>query len=134
VRDDIIDADQTVASGNVTLGGVPSSYAEVGLNYTVEVKTQPIEARLSSGSMQSTKRRILEVTPILFRSQNITINGKDIPLDPLPIPGTGGATSFTGVKKTQGFLGFDRDAQISISQSQPLFFTVLALDYKLSAG
>jgi hypothetical protein len=42
--------------------------------------------------------------------------------------------TFTGVKKTQGFLGYDRDAQITISQSQPVFFTVLALDYKVSIG
>jgi hypothetical protein len=84
--------------------------------------------------MQSTKRRVLEVTPILFKAQNITINGQNIELDPLPLSGSGGATAFTGVKKTQGFLGFDRDAQITIGQSQPLFFTVLSLDYKLSAG
>lgn len=134
VRDDIIDADDTVASGNVSLAAVPASYVEVGLDYTVEVKTQPIESRLPSGSMQSTKRRVLEVTPILFKAQNITINGKNIELDPLPLSGSGGATAFTGVKKTQGFLGFDRDAQITIGQSQPLFFTVLSLDYKLSAG
>jgi hypothetical protein len=55
-------------------------------------------------------------------------------LDLLPISGGGGVTTFTGVKKTQGFLGFDREGQITIGQSQPLFFTVLSLDYKLSAG
>jgi len=120
--------------GTVTIGDTASSYVEVGLNYTVEVKTQPIESRLPSGSMQSTKRRILEVSPILYRSQNVTINNKEINLDPLPISGSGGATTFTGVKKTQGFLGFDREGQITIGQSQPLFFTVLSLDYKLSAG
>lgn len=134
VRDDIVDTDDTVASGNVDLAAAPSSYVEVGLNYTVEVKTQPIESRLPSGSMQSTKRRVLEVSPILYRSQNVTINNKEINLDLLPIPGGGGVTTFTGVKKTQGFLGFDREGQITIGQSQPLFFTVLSLDYKLSAG
>lgn len=122
------------ALGTITIGGTASSYVEAGLDYTVEVTTQPIESRLQSGSMQSTKRRVLEVSPILYRAQNITINGKNISLDPLPLPGSGGVTSFTGVKKTQGFLGFDRDAQITIGQSQPLFFTVLSLDYKLSAG
>jgi hypothetical protein len=135
IRDDIVDTDDTVdSSGNVTLGGVPTSYAEVGLDYTVTVKTQPFEPRLSSGAVQSQRRRILEVSPILFRSQNLTLNGRELPLQTLPLSGSGGVTNFTGVKKTQGFLGYDRDAQITISQSKPLFFTVLSLDYKVSVG
>ena len=134
IRDDIVDTDQTVSSGQVTLGGTPTNYAEVGLDYTVTVKTQPFEPRLSSGAVQSQRRRILEVSPILFRSQNITINGREVPLQSLPLSGAGGVTTFSGVKKTQGFLGYDRDAQITISQSKPLFFTVLSLDYKVSVG
>lgn len=134
IRDDIVDADQTVSSGNATLGGVPTSYAEVGLNYDVTVKTQPFEPRMQSGSQQSQKRRILEVTPILYRTQNITLNGKEVTLNNLPISGSGAIVSFTGAKKTQGFLGYSREAQITISQSQPLFFTVLALDYKVAVG
>ena len=134
IRDDIVDTDQTVSSGQVTLGGTPTSYAEVGLDYTVTVKTQPFEPRLSSGAVQSQRRRILEVSPVLFRTQNITINGREVPLQSLPLSGAGGVTTFSGVKKTQGFLGYDRDAQITISQSKPLFFTVLSLDYKVSVG
>ena len=134
IRDDIVDTDQTVSSGQVTLGGTPTSYAEVGLDYTVTVKTQPFEPRLSSGAVQSQRRRILEVSPVLFRSQNITINGREVSLQSLPLSGAGGVTTFSGVKKTQGFLGYDRDAQITISQSKPLFFTVLSLDYKVSVG
>lgn len=33
-----------------------------------------------------------------------------------------------------GFLGYSRDAQITISQDQPVFMTVLSLDYKVSTG
>ena len=132
IRDDIVDADFTVSGGNATLGGVPSVYAEVGLNYTVTLKTQPFEPRLPSGTVASQKRRILEVTPRLYRSQNITINSRNIPLQTLPISGLGKVPTFTGLKKTQGFLGYTRDAQITISQDQPVFFTVLALDYKVS--
>ena len=134
IRDDIVDTDRTVSSGSVTMGGTPTSYAEVGINYTVTVKTQPFEPRLPSGTVQSQRRRILEVTPVLYRSQNITLNGRDISLQTLPLSGSGAVPTFTGVKKTQGFLGYDRDAQITISQSQPVFFTVLAMDYKVSIG
>ncbi len=121
-------------SGTVTIGGTASSYVEVGLSYTSTVVTQPFEPRMQSGSAQGTRRRILEVTPILFRTQNLTINSKEVDLTTLPLPGTGAVPTFTGTKKTQGFLGYDRDAQITISQSQPVFMTVLALDYKVSVG
>ena len=53
VRDDIVDTNQTVSSGQVTLGGTPTSYAEVGLPYSVTVRTQPFEPRLPSGTVQS---------------------------------------------------------------------------------
>ena len=134
VRDDIVDTNQTVSSGQVTLGGTPSSYAEVGLPYTVTVRTQPFEPRLPSGTVQSQRRRILEINPVLYRSQNLTLNGREVSLQSLPLSGAGAVPTFTGLKKTQGFLGYDRDAQITISQSQPVFFTLLALDYKVSIG
>ena len=134
VRDDIVDSDQTVSSGQVTLGGTPSSYAEVGLPYTVTVRTQPFEPRLPSGTIQSQRRRILEINPVLYKSQNLTVNGREVSLQSLPLSGAGAVPTFTGLKKTQGFLGYDRDAQITISQSQPVFFTLLALDYKVSIG
>ena len=134
IRDDLVDSDGTVSSGNVTLGGVPQTYAEVGLNFDITVKTQPFEPRMASGSQQSQKRRILEVTPLLFKTQNITLNGKDINLAQGALSGSGAVTAFTGPRKTMGFRGYDRDAQITISQSQPLFMTVLSLDFKVSVG
>ena len=132
IRDDIVDPDFTVSSGIVGLGGTVTTYVEVGLNYTVTLKTNPFEPRSPSGAVQSEKRRIIEVTPILYKSQNITINQRNISLDTFPLSGTGKVPTFTGPKKTQGFLGYDRDAQITISQEQPVFFTLLSLDYKVS--
>lgn len=134
IRDDLVDPDATVSSGAVTLGGVPSTYAEVGLGFDITVKTQPFEPRMASGSQQSQKRRILEVTPLLYQTQNITINGKDINLSQGALSGSGAVTAFTGPRKTSGFRGYDREAQITISQSQPLFLTVLSLDFKVSVG
>ena len=95
VRDDIVDTDDTVSSGNVTLGDTASTYVEVGLNYSVEVTTQPVELRLPTGSMQATKRRILEVSPIMYQTQNLTIEGKEVPTQEV-LSGSGGVTAFTG--------------------------------------
>lgn len=134
IRDDIVDADATVSSGNVTAGGTPTTYLEAGLNYEVEVKTNPVELRLPSGSVASQQKRILEVTPNLFLTQNLTINGHTTPLQSTGLSGSGGVSSFTGKKKISGLLGYSRDAQITISQNQPVFMTVLSLDYKVSVG
>ena len=134
IRDDIVDADATVSSGNVTAGGTPTTYLEAGLNFDVEVKTNPVELRLPSGSVASQQKRIVEVTPNLFLTQNLTINGNTTPLQQTGASGSGGVPSFTGKKKVSGILGYSRDAQITISQNQPVFMTVLSLDYKVSVG
>lgn len=101
IRDDIVDTDQTVSSGSVTIGGVPTSYVEVGLNYTVTVVTQPVELRLPSGSMQSTKRRVVEATPIMYQTQNLTINGQEVPTQ-TGVSGSGGLQAYTGLKNSRG--------------------------------
>lgn len=134
IRDDIVDADDVVSSGAIDTHAVPTTYLEVGVDYTVEVKTNPVEARLPSGTIAGQRKRILEVTPNLYLTQNLTINGKEVPIQSTALGGGGGVTSFTGKKKSNGFLGYSRDAQITISQSQPVFMTVLALDYKVSVG
>ena len=134
IRDDIVDPDQTVSSGNVTAGGQPTTYLEAGLDYAVEVKTNPVELRLPSGVVASQRKRILEVTPNMYLSQNLALNGHIVPLQTIALSGAGGVVSFTGKKKQHGFLGYSRDAQITITQTQPVFFTLLSLDYKVSVG
>tara|TARA_B100001094_G_scaffold57434_1_gene52915 strand:- start:2547 stop:4598 length:2052 start_codon:yes stop_codon:yes gene_type:complete len=134
VRDDIVDPSVAVSSGAVTTIAQPATYMEAGLDFDVEVKTMPFEPKLASGTVQSQKRRILEISPLLFKSQNVSINNFDISLDTFPISGSGGVPTFTGTKKTMGFRGYTRDAQITITQTQPVFLTVLSLDFKVSIG
>tara|TARA_R110001606_G_scaffold70735_1_gene161790 strand:+ start:1073 stop:3838 length:2766 start_codon:yes stop_codon:yes gene_type:complete len=139
IRDDIVDPLSTATeasdgSAQITTLATPNVYLEAGLNFDVEVKTMPFETKLASGSVQSQKRRIVEISPMLFKTQNIEINGFDIPLDTFPISSLGGVPTFTGIKKTMGFRGYTRDAQITIKQTQPVFLTVLSLDFKVSVG
>ena len=134
IRDDIVDTDDTVSSSAITAGGTPLRYLEVGLDYDVEVKTNPVETRLSSGTISSQKKRILEITPNVFKTQNLVINNRMIDFTTAPLAGIGGVTAFTGNKRTHGFLGYDNDGVITISQDQPVFMTVLSLAYKVSVG
>ena len=134
VRDDFVLTDKTVASGQITLDSVPTTYVEVGLQYDVEVKTMPVEPRLSSGVVTSRKKRILEATPILDRTQNLAINGNEIPFREFPHTLDTAISTFTGRKRMSPLLGYSTEAQLTFTMTKPLFATVLAVEYKLSTG
>ena len=134
IRDDLVLTNKTVSSGQITLDAVPTTYVEVGLPYDVEVKTMPVEPRLASGVITSRKRRILEVSPILDRTQNLAINGNEIPFRELPHTLDTALPTFTGRKRMSPLLGYSTEAQITFTMTKPLFATVLAVEYKLSTG
>lgn len=134
VRDDFVLTDKTVSSGAITIDAVPTSYVEVGLAYNVEVVTLPAEPKLSSGVVVSRKRRILEATTLVDRTQNLAVNGFELPFRSLPYTLGSAPTSFTGRKRLAPLLGYSDTAQITFTQTQPLFATVLAVEYKLSTG
>ena len=134
VRDNFVLTDKTVASGAITLDAVPTTFVEVGLPYSVEVKTLPAEPKLPSGVVISRKRRILEASPVLDRTQNITVNGFEIPLKTFPYTMGSVPTTFTGRKRVAPLLGYSDTAQLTFTMTQPLFATVLGVEYKLSTG
>ena len=126
IADDQMQLDKTVNSGQITLDAVPTTYVEIGLNYTPTIKTLPVELKLSSGNIVAQKKRIVEATANLYLSQNLTLNGNDL----LFVAGD----FFTGKKRKKPMLGYDRDGQMTFSQSAPLFFTLLGVEYKVSVG
>tara|TARA_X000001388_G_scaffold58054_1_gene43303 strand:- start:4982 stop:7024 length:2043 start_codon:yes stop_codon:yes gene_type:complete len=134
LRDGFVLLDKTVSSSAITIDVAPSTYVEVGLDYTVEVKTLPSEPGLSTGPVQSRKRRIMEVTPILKSTQNVNINGFDVHFRTLSDTLGTTISSFSGRKRIGPLLGYSETAQITFSQSQPLFMTVLSVEYKLSTA
>ena len=95
----------------------------------------PAEPTLSSGSVQGFKKRIIQVDAIVNGTQNMTINGKQVPFRNLgenvldkPVD------PFTGTKTVHGLLGYSGTGQITVSQNVPLAMTVLGLEYRLSVG
>lgn len=133
IRDGIVD-DNIIAdhTGRMSLPTASTTSYVLGLDYSVQVKTMPAEPVLASGSVQSFKKRIVQVDAILNTTQNMLINGKTINFDDgdanTPI------VEYTGKKTVRGLLGYNNDAQITITQDVPLKLTVLSLDYKLSVG
>ena len=137
IRDGVLEADQTVPASpfTVTFATAATSSHQVGLNFTPEVKTLPVEPRLASGSLKGFKKRIFEVNAELFETQALTINGKLVPFRRFGASALDGAVQeFTGLKTAHGILGYSYDGQITIGQTVPLKMTLLGIDYKVSAG
>ena len=126
IIDDSMHSDVAVSSGKLVVTTLPTSYIELGLNYTPTVKTLPVELKLSSGNIMAQRKRIIEATANLYLSQNLTLNGNDFTF-------TAG-DFFTGKKRRKPMLGYDKEGQMTFSQSEPLFFTLLGVEFKVSVG
>tara|TARA_Y100001956_G_scaffold10632_1_gene9417 strand:- start:130 stop:2163 length:2034 start_codon:yes stop_codon:yes gene_type:complete len=134
VRDDLVITGKTVSSNAITIDQAPTTYVEVGLSYAVEVKTLPAEPRQPSGVVVSRKRRIVEATPVLYLSQNLAVNGVEVPFSLLPATAGASSTTFTGRKRISPILGYSDEAQVTLTMTTPQFATVIGLEYKLSTG
>lgn len=134
VVDGNVESNQTVPSGGTVAftSSATSSY-EVGLPISVEIKTMPVEVASQGGTRLGFKKRILEVNAILYKTQNIVINGNLVPIRSL---GAGlldsSVAEFTGIKTLNGILGYTQNAQITVTQNAPLKLTLLGLEYKVS--
>jgi len=137
IRDGAIENSQTVPASpyTVTFDTAATSDYEVGLDFTVSIVTMPTEPRLSTGSVQGVKKRIIQIDALVYETQSININGTEISfrnfgeavLD-TPIQ------EYTGVKTVHGILGFSDTGQITITQTVPLKMTLLGLEYRMSIG
>jgi hypothetical protein len=121
------------AGGAVTFDRESTTSYEVGLPITVYVKTMPAEVKLQTGSRVSFKKRIVEISAVLNETQNLIINNQpvafrlfDNPLLDDPIP------EFTGIKRVNGVLGYNREQSIEVSQDLPVKMNLLGLDYRVA--
>ena len=127
-------ANETVASGAVTFDRASTTSYEVGLPFTVQIKTLPIEPRIASGVRTGYKKRILEVNALLYETQHLKINNVLVPIRTLDTAGVLDESTplFTGTKVINGLLGYSKDGQITVTQELPLRLTLLGLEFKLS--
>jgi hypothetical protein len=134
ICDGVPQGDEVVSgSGTVTFDRASVYSYEVGLPFTVYAKTMPAEIQLQTGSRISFKKRIVEISAVVKDTQELEINNQpvafrlmDNPLLDEPVP------TFTGIKRVNGVLGYDREQAIEISQTLPLKMTLLGLDYRIA--
>ena len=125
---------ETVSGGgSVTFDRASTTSYEVGLPISVFVKTMPAEVKLQTGSRVSFKKRIVEISAVVNKTQNLIINNQpvafrlfDNPLLDDPVP------EFTGIKRVNGVLGYSREQSIELSQDLPLKMNLLGLDYRVA--
>ena len=124
---------KTVSSGAITTDIVPTTYVEVGIPYTPQIVTLPIETRLPNGNVQGFLKRITEVNLILNLTQNIKVDTEEVSFRNLEALSLGtGIEFFTGIKTIQPLSGFTEESTLTITQTKPLFFTLLGIEYKVS--
>jgi hypothetical protein len=125
---------ETVSGGGaVTFDRSSATSYEVGLPIAVYVKTMPAEVKLQTGSRVSFKKRIVEISAVVNKTQNLIINDQpvafrlfDNPMLDDPIP------EFTGIKRVNGVLGYSREQSIVVSQDLPVKMNLLGLDYRVA--
>ena len=136
IGDGVMQADVTAGASTITFATTTTSSFEVGLDYTITVKTLPIEPGIQGyASLKGFKKRVLEVNAFLNETQNLTINSNTIPIRTLGTDNLDvGVPEFTGTKTLHGILGYSLTGQIEIGQSAPLKLHLLGMDYKVSTG
>jgi hypothetical protein len=132
--DGIVQANQTVAAGGtVTFPRSSTTSYEVGLPISVQATTMPIDLKIQTGTRLGFKKRIVEVNALVLETQNMVINGIEVPFRSFDTASILDADvpDFTGTKVLHGILGYSNEAKITITQSAPLKLTVLGLEYKV---
>jgi len=135
ILDGIVQANQTVAvGGTVTFPRSSTTSYEVGLPITVQATTMPIDLKIQSGTRLGFKKRIVEVNALVLETQNMVVNGIEIPFRSFDTLLTLDADvpEFTGTKVLHGILGYSNEVKITITQSAPLKFTLLGMEYKIA--
>ena len=130
---EVIDTSFTTPLYGIVFDRPSTTSYEVGLPFTVYCKTMPAEIQLQTGSRISFKKRIVEISAILQDTQELVLNDQpvafrlmDNPLLDDPVP------EFTGIKRVNGVLGYNREQAIEIEQRLPLKMTLLGLDYRVA--
>ena len=115
----------TVDSNGVAQFQLPASACDIGLTYTVEVETLPIDSVQpirGLGSTYGLPRKIGKTILELSKTYNLQVNGNDVLLNDNGLQMVG----FTG-KRDIHTLGYSQTPNVSITQSVPVPMRIVAI-------
>lgn len=123
--------DYTVNGSNqITLNDAVTDIT-VGFNYDVEVETLPVHVQLPQGTYTGRPKRIARVILGLNSTLAVSISGNRLIIRQVTDDFSISPTAVTG-KREFFLLGFNRDATVVITQSEPLPMRLLGLAMEVS--
>ena len=130
IGDDFIMDDSAVASGSAT-SEESVTIAEFGIDFAFTLKTVPADAQVQ-GTVQTGKRkRLVNILCRVNNTRNFTVNGYRPPLEPIGNIFDGTPTLISDwIEIHLG--GFDRFAQVTITQEEPLEFELYGFVLEVS--
>jgi hypothetical protein len=131
VGDGAVYPDQEVSGGAITLDPA-ASVVEVGLAYPSTIQTMRPEVQVA-GTSQGRLKRWAEVLVRLADTVGVRLNGQQYPFRTSAMNMDHGVAPFSGDVRVSA-LGWDRDGQILVEQTQPLPLTLLAISGTLIIG
>nr|ADD93938.1 hypothetical protein BTH_I0919 [uncultured marine bacterium MedDCM-OCT-S08-C235] len=117
-----------VTSGGVLelSSGFDTTTITVGYDYDIEVETMPVETVVTSGSLQGKPKRISKVVLGLNSALATSVSNNKLILRQVTDDLSQSPTAVTG-KRDFYLLGYNKDATVSITQSDPLPLQVTGL-------
>lgn len=103
----------------------------VGYDYTTEIKTLPANAVLASGPMIGLPKRINRVFLGLDTTLGVSVQGNSLILRSVTDDFSLGVSAFTGIQDFY-LLGYNKEAQVTITQSEPLSMRVLGMNMEVA--
>jgi len=103
---------------------------EVGLNYTTKITTLPIATETQKGNTIHRRKRVVKVDLNVVDTLGVYARNRFTPDRSFTVVLDQAPTPFTGFKEMY-LLGYDRLAEIEISQAQPLPFLIRAIGFEV---
>lgn len=123
----------TVASGNVDVSAVDATLTscEVGFVYNVELKTNPLDINTGIGPETGQPRTVGRVILDLYDSLSVSVNDKKLIIRRVNSDFSLARQPVTG-KKDFYLLGYNKDPQVTITQTAPLKLQINGLIAEVS--
>ncbi len=115
------------SGGQLTLStGFDTTTITVGYDYDVNIETMPVETVITAGTLQGKPKRISKVILGLDSALATSVEGNRLVLRQVTDDLSIAPTAFTG-KKDFYLLGYNKDATVTITQSDPLPLRITGL-------
>jgi hypothetical protein len=136
VADDSVLASVTPSGGSATISRDAEDYCEIGLWFQPVFKDLPVNINLRNGNTLGRYMNVAEVVLRLFNTRSIKVNGKSLYFRGFGNSGSGSPLDaappmFSGIKRLQGWRGWDYTAQVTITQDEPAPMTILSLSKRV---